>query len=137
MRTMLLYIAVLGCIILVSSMAVSDPTGFQSSNKSTGELSHLVKIGYILNNSENYDGGLVTVEGTYLGWTGPGTGAHPTRSDWGIKDKTGAIFVTGLYAGLDPTKDVGVGLIVSGIVHLLEGAPYLESKIVTLIDTST
>jgi len=136
MRTNFLYIAVLGCIIIVSSMAISDPTGSLASN-STEELSHLVKIGYILNNSEKYNGELVTVEGTYLGWSGPITGAMYTRSDWGIKDETGAIFVSGSYAGLDPTKDVGVGLIVSGIVHLIKGSPYLESRIVTLIGTST
>jgi hypothetical protein len=137
MRTMSIYIAVLGCTILVSCMAELDPTGFQFSNKSTDELSHPVKIGYISNNSEKYNGELVAVEGTYLGWSGPITGVPPTRSDWGIKDETGAIFVTGSHAGLDPTKDVGVGLIVSGIVHLLKGTPYLEGRNVTLIGTST
>jgi len=135
MRNILLYIVVLGCIIIVRSMAVSDPTGSLASN-STGELSHLVKIGYILNNSEKYDGELVTVEGIYLGWSGPSTGAHPTRSDWGVEDETGAIFVTGLHDGLDPIKDKGDGVIVSSIVHLLQGSPYLESKNITLINRS-
>ena len=135
MRTLQLYIAVFVSIIIVSSMAVSDPTG-SLANNSTKELSHLVKIGYILNNSEKYNGELVTVEGTYLGWSGPISGAHPTRSDWGIRDETGAIFVTGLHDGFDPAIEKGVGVIVSGIVHLLKGSPYLESKNITLINRS-
>jgi len=129
---MLLYIAVLGGIIIASNVAISDPTGSQSSNNSKAMMSHLVNIGDILNHSEKYNGELVTIEGMYLGWKGPG--AQLTRSDWSIKDETGSIYVTGANPGLDPYKDVGVNLIVLGIVHLIDGAPYLEGRAITLID---
>jgi hypothetical protein len=134
MRTILLYIAVLGGIIIVSNVAISDPTGSQSCNNSEPTVSYLVNIGDILNNSESYNGELVTIEGMYLGWTGPSTGAQLTRSDWRIKDETGSIYVTGANSGLDPYKDVGVNLIVLGIVHLIDGAPYLEGRAISLID---
>jgi hypothetical protein len=99
-------------------------------------VSHLVDIGNILNNSEKYNGELVTIEGTYLGWTGPGTCAQLTRSDWGIKDETGSIYVTGVNPGLDPYKDVGASLIVSGTVVLIQDVPLISCKIVTLIGNS-
>lgn len=137
MRTMLLYIAMLGYIIIASGIAIADPTESLSGNNSNAEISHLVKIGDILNNSERYNGEAVTIEGTYLGWTGPNTEALLTRSDWGIKDETGAIYVSGLAPsatdGLDSYQDVGTNLIVSGIVRLLPEGPVLVAKIVTLV----
>jgi len=134
MRTMFLYIAVLGCITIASNVAMSDPTGSQSGDNSKPMVSHLVSIGDILNNSEKLNGELVTIEGIYLGWTGPSTAAQFTKSDWAITDETGSIYVTGANAGLDPYKDVGVSLIVLGIVHLIDGAPYLEGRAITMID---
>ncbi len=135
MRTTLLYIIVLGCIVIASGMALSDPTVSRSSN-STETISHLVNISDILNNSGKYNGKLVTIEGIYLGWTGPSTGAQLTRSDWAIKDETGSIYVTGVYPDLDPFKDVGASLIVSGNVVVIEKGPLIRGKIVTLIGAS-
>lgn len=144
MRTMLLYIAMLGCIFIASGIAISDPTESLSSNKSAAEISHLIKIGGILNNSEKYNGEMVTIEGTYLGWTGRWTGPHSaallTRSDWGIEDETGGISVSGLAPGttpeLDPLNGVGTRLIVSGIVTLIPEGPVLLAKIVTLTNAT-
>ena len=138
MKTMLLYIVVIGCI---SGVAVSDTMGSESSDDSKVLLSHLVDIGDLFNYSENYDGELVTIEGKYLGWSVPINAPMRTRSDWGIEDETGAIYVTGAWSGLDPMSDVGVNLIVIGIVHLIDGGPnyeglgpILECKAITLID---
>ncbi len=135
MRAMFLYIAVLGCAIIGSCMAISDPAGSQSNDNSNGEISYLVNISDILNNPEKYDGKLVTIEGC-LGWRGPSTGALLTRSDWGIEDETGATYVSGVYLPLDTFKDVGASLIVSGIVVRMPKGPVIKAKIVTIISAS-
>jgi len=140
MRSIFLYIAVLGCVIISSVEAMPDPIGSQLGMNSTVEISHLVSIGEILNNSDKFNGELVTIEGTYLGWSGQCIGALLTRSDWCIRDETGTIYVTGLnpsgIGGLDPLNDVGAGLIVSGKVLLISDGPLLQGKIVTLTGKS-
>jgi len=136
MRAIFLYIAIAGFAIIGGCMAVSDLAGSQSSDNSKGEISHLVNISEILNNSEKYDGKLVTIEGTYLGWSGPSTGAIITRSDWGIEDETGVIHVSGVYPPLDTFQDVGANLIVSGVVVTLPKGPVIKAKIVTIVGSS-
>ena len=139
MKTVLVFVAVLVCI---SCIVGSDPEDLQSCNNSAVVLlPDLVNIGDLFNNSENYDGEFVAIEGIYLGWGEPIHAPLLTRSDWGVKDETGAIYVTGGYA-LDPMSDVGVNLIVMGNVRLIDDeinyediGPILECKAIILIDT--
>ena len=46
------------------------------------------------------------------------------------KDETGLIYITGKYPGLDPVKDIGKKLEVSGMVRVKDDAPYIEAKII-------
>ena len=43
------------------------------------------------------------------------------------KDGTGLIYITGKYPGLDPVKDIGKKLEVSGMVRVKDDAPYIEA----------
>jgi len=91
-----------------------------------------VKIGSIIAEPESYDGREVKIKGKFIGWSMP---EHEivtpmiTRSDWIVEDESGAIYVTGLSSEpLDPTNDVGRRVIVTGIVRLRDGKPYIEGK---------
>lgn len=98
----------------------------------------------IPSNPKNYAGKEVVIVGYYRGWNllGEASGQSPvTRSDWVIKDNSGAIYVSaegdwladaGLVPGsLDDTTKV---LRVTGVVRLTaEGQPYIEPTQVELI----
>lgn len=98
----------------------------------------------ILSNPEGYSGQEVVIVGYYRGWNllGEASGQSPvTRSDWVIKDNSGAIYVSaegdwlgdaGFVPGsLDDTTKV---LRVTGVVRLTStGQPYIEPTQVELI----
>jgi len=83
----------------------------------------------IKENPSAYEGKLVTIAGTYQGWS-DGFGSPPvTRSDWLVQDATGWLYVTGKPAGLDPLGDVGRPIIVVGVVKITEeGEAYLYAQ---------
>ena len=74
------------------------------------------------------------MSGEYRGWE-PGYGSPPvTRSDWVLKDETGGIYVTSKVSpGLDPTKDIGKRITVSGLVRVKDGQAYIEARAVSRI----
>ena len=83
----------------------------------------ITKIADIRANPKMYEDKVVTIEGTYQGWSSgyPGGGVPPvSRSDWLVKDDTGWIYVTGKRPGLDPLADVGTRIVVTGIVRSSE-----------------
>jgi hypothetical protein len=71
---------------------------------------------------------LITIRGQYLGWHGEDI-PHPgiTRSDWVIKDTTGAIYVTGKTSTmLNIEKNIGVEIVVRGKLLLSKDLiPYI------------
>ncbi len=93
----------------------------------TGERQ--VNIGEITLSPAEYEGKMVTVSGEYRGWES-GHGSPPvTRSDWILKDETGAIYVTGKVSpGLDPVDDRGKKITVSGVVKVKDGQAYIEAE---------
>ncbi len=86
-----------------------------------------ISLGQIWENPTQFLGQKIVVEGHYLGWKGKIKNPSITRSDWAIKDTTGAIYVTGAPAkGLDPMHDIGHPLKVWGTIRVNpEGVPYL------------
>ena len=92
------------------------------------ESIEVVSIDDIIARSAYYQGRTVTVSGEYRGWEA-GYGPPPvTRSDWVIKNETGAIYVTGKLPGLDPVEDKGRMIQVTGIVRVKDGQVYIEVK---------
>jgi len=96
-----------------------------------------VRTGSIIAEPEKYEGKEVMIKGKFIGWSIP---QHEivtpmmTRSDWIVEDESGAIYVTKLIPEpLDPTSDVGRRVIVTGIVRLEEGKPYIEGKSLRII----
>jgi len=65
-------------------------------------------IGDILAEPSSYEGQTVTLKGEYRGWEA-GYGSPPvTKSDWVLKNSTGAMYVTGKSpSGFDPLNDRG------------------------------
>lgn len=104
--------------------------GSSNNTISTEEKSEYTSIQEIWNNPEKYQNQMVTLHGQYQGWHGEGI-KHPliTRSDWVIKDDTGAIYVTGKTAlKLRPEKDIGIEIIVKGQVLLNKDmVPYIKA----------
>ncbi|MFC1937826.1 hypothetical protein ACFLWY_04650 [Chloroflexota bacterium] len=89
-------------------------------------LPGITLIGAIWSEPSAFDGAMVTVKGEYRGWEA-GHGSPPvTRSDWGIQDASGSIYVTGSSMGLRYPDDVGKIVTVSGIVRLKDDQPYIE-----------
>ena len=90
-----------------------------------------INIAEITANATTYAGKAVVLSGEYRGWEA-GHGSPPiTRSDWILKDATGAIYVTGKApTGFDPQKDIGQKLTVQGIVRVKDGKAYIEAEIV-------
>jgi hypothetical protein len=89
-------------------------------------------VGTIAKTARASSGKLVQLQGTYLGFkptpNSPNcrVGQPKTRSDWAFKDLTGCIYVTGIYR-LDPVKDVGKKITVSGYVRVTDkGLPYIQ-----------
>ena len=84
---------------------------------------------------QQYENEVITVCGQYRGWQGEGL-KNPliTRSDWVVKDSTGAIYVTG-RAQAASGKKVGLGteIIVRGQILLSKDkAPYIKAKEIML-----
>ena len=86
-------------------------------------------IAEITSNPAEYEGKAVTVSGEYRGWEA-GYGSPPvTRSDWILRDETGAIYVTGKAPpGLDPVEDRGKELTVYGVIRVKDDQAYIEAK---------
>ncbi len=89
-----------------------------------------IKIESIWRHPESFRGHKVVVHGTYLGWKGRVEHPQITRSDWAVKDDTGAIYVTGKPAkGLDPYRDIGCHLKLLGTVGVNpKGVPYIRAE---------
>ncbi|MFH1381957.1 MAG: hypothetical protein ABIH70_03590 [Chloroflexota bacterium] len=89
-------------------------------------------IAAITTNPAQYEGKTVTLNGEYWGWEG-GYGSPPvTRSDWLLKDATGAIYVTGWApAVFDPVNDRGKNISVSGVVKVKNGTAYIDAQLPT------
>jgi hypothetical protein len=94
--------------------------------------------GSIIAEPADYAEQSVTITGYYRGWDLlDETGVTPpvTRSDWVIKDSTGALYVSAgsdsmVPEGLNPSSpdDTGAILEVTGIVHLTgEGDPFIQA----------
>lgn len=90
-----------------------------------------VTIADITSNPAEYEGETVTLSGEYRGWES-GHGSPPvTRSDWVLKDETGAIYVTGRVSpGLDPVEDRGKKITVYGMVRVKDGQAYIEGEVI-------
>jgi hypothetical protein len=95
-------------------------------------------IGSILDNPGDYAGQSVTIVGYYRGWDllqEAVTMPPVTRSDWVIKDLTGAIYVSAgsdskVPDGLDPSSkdDTDAILRLRGIVHVTcDGDPFIQA----------
>lgn len=100
--------------------------------------------GDILANPARYDGQAVTIVGYYRGWDllhEAESGPPVTRSDWVVKDETGAIYVQANNAPVtgqmpNPGDPAGTNRVVrvSGAVRLTAaGQPYIEPASVELI----
>ncbi|MCG2738718.1 MAG: hypothetical protein L6300_00570 [Syntrophaceae bacterium] len=127
----------LATLVACSGKPVSSPTAASQPN-----FTSIVQD--ILSNPKNYAGKEVVIVGYYRGWNllGEARGRSPvTRSDWVIKDNSGAIYVSagGEWEGdvslapgsLEDTKKV---LRLTGFVRLTaEGQPYIEPTQVELI----
>ncbi len=114
-----------GAVLLLLSSFVACTTGEPTTeDKGFG-------IADITSNPEEYEGKTVTVSGEYRGWE-VGYGSAPvTRSDWVLKDETVGIYVTGKApSGLDPVKDRGRKITVTGIVKVKDSQAYIEAKII-------
>jgi hypothetical protein len=83
-------------------------------------------IGAIKQNPTAYNGKIVTVSGTYLGWQAGHGFAPVNRSDWLLEDNTGTIYITGSSMNLNYPADVGKPVKVVGTVRLKNGIPYIE-----------
>lgn len=105
----------------------SEP--IEDDGKTGGE--EQLNIAEIISNPTEYEGKTVTLSGEYRGWE-PGYGSPPvTRSDWVLKDESGAIYVTGkLLSGLDPVEDRGKQITVHGVVRVKDSQAYIEAEII-------
>jgi len=94
-------------------------------------------IASIADSPISFDGQTVTITGYYRGWDllhEANTAPPVTRSDWVIKDGSGALYVSAISEvnvdGLNPGsyEDTTVIMTVIGVVHVIaEGQPYLEA----------
>jgi hypothetical protein len=96
------------------------------------------RLGAVLAEPLSFEAQDITVVGYYRGWDllqEANTSPPITRSDWVIKDSTGAIYVSAnseakVPEGLDPSspQDTDVILEVKGVVRVTEGGqPYIEA----------
>jgi hypothetical protein len=88
-----------------------------------------ITVGDIVSAPAKNEGKSVTVSGEYRGWEA-GHGSPPvTRSDWVLKDATGAIYVTGRApSGFNPAGDVGKKVTVTGVVRVKNSQAYIEAE---------
>lgn len=101
----------------------------------------VVKIGSLKKNPSLYLDKMITVKGEYRGWRAEGS-PPVSRSDWGVRDETGSIYVicktrckvyiknediTNKFSGLDPYEDIGRKIAVTGTLHLQGKIPYIKA----------
>jgi len=102
------------------------------------------RVGSVIADPYSFEGQNITVVGYYRGWDllhEANTSPPVTRSDWVIKDSTGAIYVSAdseakVPEGLRPDllEDTGVILEIKGVVHVTEGGqPYIEATSIECI----
>ncbi len=98
----------------------------------------------ILADPKQFEGRSVTLVGYFRGWDllgEVGSGPPVTRSDWVIRDDSGAIYVRAGIAvegeiHLDPSsrQDMGKVLRLTGIVRLAgDGRPYIDPQRIEII----
>ncbi|MCK4649516.1 hypothetical protein KAT51_08335 [bacterium] len=101
-------------------------SGTQSREKVINEKGiSVVNIGSLKKNPSLYLGKMITIKGEYRGWKAEGSPLI-TRSDWGVRDETGTIYVTGRLPNLDPHQDIGRKITVTGTLHLKSDIPYIK-----------
>jgi len=102
-------------------------------------------VGFILAGPLTFEGREITVVGYYRGWDllhEAKTGPPVTRSDWVIKDSTGAIYISAeseavVPEGLHPSllQDTGIIIKVRGTVRVAkEGLPYIEAASIERVE---
>jgi hypothetical protein len=74
-------------------------------------------ISTIKTNKNKFLGQIVVLKGQYQGWLAEAGPPPVTRSDWVLKDSTGLIYVTGKLPCLDPNKNRGSLVEVTGTVE--------------------
>jgi hypothetical protein len=95
-------------------------------------------VGFVTAEPFAFEGKNITVIGYYRGWDllhEADMGPPVTRSDWVIKDSTGAIYISAnseakVPDGLSPDslQDTAIILKVMGIVRVTDGQVYIEAK---------
>jgi hypothetical protein len=127
------------------TQAASQPTA--ATLETVTDSTQLTKIVQdIVKNPKNYEGQQVTVVGYYRGWDllhEANTAPPVTRSDWVIKDASGAIYCVSVPGGaetvasfrLDPASkaDTNKILRLTGAVRTKEGRPYIEYTRIELV----
>jgi len=101
-----------------------------------------VGIGEIIKWPRFFVGRPIAVEGEYRGWSAKGLegpvrqGPPRRRTDWILKDGTGALYVSGRRPPLDPYTDAGKHVSVDGsaVVKTINGqvVPFIKADTVTL-----
>lgn len=115
--------------VVLTTLTLSCVAALSGENTSQG--SEQTPIGEIFKDVQKYKNEIITVNGQYSGWHGEGV-KNPliTRSDWVIKDATGAIYVTGKFpAGIGKKVGLGTEIIVKGQLLLSKDkVPYIKAK---------
>ena len=121
-------------IFIFVTLTVLISCGRVQSNEQDAHLEY-TPIGEIWKDIQKYENEVITVCGRYRGWQGGGL-KNPliTRSDWVVKDSTGAIYVTGKFpAGLGKNVTLGTEIVVKGQLLLSKDkAPYIKVKKIIL-----
>lgn len=116
------------CLMMIISCSVVQ------SNEQNTPLEY-TPIGEIWKDVQKYENEVITVCGQYCGWQGEGL-KNPliTRSDWVVKDSTGAIYVTGKFpAGLGKNVTLGTEIVIKGQLLLSkDNVPYIKAKEIIL-----
>lgn len=137
-------LVLLGCEPLNSNPIEEDKMENTNSSEPAGTKSETTSIiGAILSAPARYQGKEVSITGYFQGWNllGEATGKSPkTRSDWVVKDNSGAIYVSAYEAlpeGLNPgsKEDTNKIVAITGVVQLTaDNQPYIEPSSVVLVD---
>jgi hypothetical protein len=128
--------------VLPACQGTTPPNPTPAPTMTTPPFTQIVKN--ILADPGEFEGLSVTLVGYYRGWDllgEAGSGPPVTRSDWVLKDDSGAIYVQAGLAvegdiSLDPgsTADTEKVLRVTGFVRLTEtGQPYIEPELIELV----
>ncbi len=110
----------------------SEKASEQKPEEKTELTSQLksVQIGDILSQPEKFLGKTVIIEGEFMGWSGAQSGPPITRSDWVVKDATGAIYVYGPFPPecAPPSKGIGKKVKIKGVVRKnTKGQVYIDA----------